>query len=280
MAIHLLVVGASDWRLHVSCPGAMVRAVTIRFVRFLPAALLASSILFPTGGAQALGGSSVTANSALTTHLVMVLSRQGNKHGACTGTVVARNVIMTAAHCVAGNKQVAVAYPEDGSHVLQRIAAKAINPGFSPAARVSIDLALVRLDSDLPARFQPMPIDSGESEHEIGLGRTIAGFGLAAERDEASAGKLRSARVRVLPKLYPRFLRLGTRPDADLSDFAVCTGDSGGPVIDGGLVVGVVYGREKFNNAQSCGTIAQAVRVAPQRGWIDATMRKWGTSLR
>lgn len=262
------------------CPGAMVRAVTKHFLRFLFAALLAVPALLPARQSLALGGSSVTANSALTTHLVMVLSRQGNKHGACTGTVVARNIIMTAAHCVAGNKQVAVAYAEDGSHVLQQIAAKAINPGFSPAARVSIDLALVRLDSDLPARFQPMPVDSGESAHEIGVGRTIAGFGLAAERDEASAGKLRSARVLVLPKLYPRFLRLGSRPDADLSDFAVCTGDSGGPVIDGGLVVGVVYGREKFGNAQSCGTIAQAVRVAPQRGWIDATMRKWGASLR
>ncbi len=280
MAVHFLVFRASDWRLHVTCPGAMVRAVTIRFVRFFSAALLAAATLLLPSHAQALGGSAVSGNSALTAHLVMVLSRQGNKHGACTGTVVARNVILTAAHCVAGNKQVAVAYPEDGSHVLQRIAAKAINPGFSASARVSIDMALVRLDSDLPARFQPMPIDGGESDHEIGLGRTIAGFGLAAERDEASAGKLRSARVQVLPKLYPRFLRLGTRPDADLSDFAVCTGDSGGPVIDGGLVVGVVYGREKFGNAQSCGTIAQAVRVAPQRGWIDATMRKWGASLR
>lgn len=258
----------------------MVRAVTKRLFRILPALLLAAPALLPSRSAQALGGAAVTSNSALTPHLVMVLSRQGNKHGACTGTVIAPTVIMTAAHCVAGNKQVAIAYAEDGSHVLQRIAAKAINPGFSPAARVSVDLALVRLDSALPARFQPMPIDSGESAHEIGLGRTIAGFGLAAERDEASAGKLRSARIRVLPKLYPRFLRLGLRPDADLSDFAVCTGDSGGPVIDGGLVVGVVYGREKFANAESCGTIAQAVRVAPQRGWIDATMRKWGTGLR
>ncbi len=280
MAVHFLVVDAPDWRLHAPGPGAMVRAVTKRFLRFLSAALLAAPALLSNTGAMALGGSSVRGNSALGANLVMVLSRQGNKHGACTGTIVARNIILTAAHCVAGNKEVAIAYPEDGSHVLQRIAAKAINPGFSPRARVSIDMALVRLDSDLPARFQPMPVDSGESAHEIGVGRTLAGFGLAAEQDDASAGTLRSARVLVLPKLYPRFLRLGLRPDADLSDFAVCTGDSGGPVIDGGLVVGVVYGREKFGNAESCGTIAQAVRVAPQRGWIDATMRKWGAGLR
>ncbi len=207
----------------------------------------------------------------------MVLSRQGNKHGACTGTVIARDIILTAAHCVAGNKQVVIAYPEDGSHVLQRVAAKAINPGFSPNSRVSIDLALVRIEGKLPARFQPMSLEADDGNHAIGANRRVAGFGLAAERDEASAGTLRSARVSVLPKLYPRFLRLGYRADADLADFAVCTGDSGGPVLDGTMVVGVVYGREKFGNAQSCGTTAQAVRIAPQRKWIDGILARWGS---
>ena len=207
----------------------------------------------------------------------MVLSKQGNRHGACTGTVIAQDIILTAAHCVAGNKQVAIAYAEDGSHVLQKVAAKAVNPGFSANARVSVDLALIRLDGRLPQRFQPMALETGDSNHAIGVRRTIAGFGLAVDRDESSAGTLRSASVTVLPKLYPRFLRLGYRVDADLSDFAVCTGDSGGPVLDGSTVVGVVYGREKFGNAQSCGTTAQAVRIAPQRAWIDAVLARWGS---
>lgn len=231
--------------------------------------------------AFALGGNAAEAERSLTPHLVMVLSSQGTKKGACTGTVVAPRIILTAAHCVVGNKDLAIAYAEDGSHTLQRVTAKAVHPGYSAKSDVSIDLALIRLEGSLPARLTPLAMDGGEGTHEIGISQRIAGYGLAKDGVESSAGVLRSAKVSVLPRLYPRFLRLGSKPDADLQDIAICTGDSGGPVLEtrlgaAPLIVGVVYGREKFGNAKSCGTIAQAVRLAPQRGWLQNTMRKWG----
>jgi secreted trypsin-like serine protease len=229
--------------------------------------------------ALALGGSQSRLDSSLQPHLVMVLSREGNRHGACTGTVVARNVVLTAAHCVSGKKQVVIAYAENGSHVLQRVVARAIHPGFSRNASVSVDVALVRLEGALPARFSPLPMDRGESGHSIGAGRIVAGYGMQREGDEQSAGTLRSAPVQVLPRLFPRFMRLGTSVDAELSDTAICTGDSGGPVLDSSTspprVVGVVYGRERFGTAKSCGTIAQAVRLAPQRAWIDTNLTRF-----
>lgn len=232
----------------------------------------------------ALGGGQSQGDSTLLPHVVMVLSREGTRHGACTGTILARDVVLTAAHCVAGTKQVVVAYPEAGSHVLQRVTSRAIHPGFSGKARVSLDLALIRLESPLPARFIPLPFDRGEVEHRVGATHLIAGYGLQREGDETSAGTLRSATVGVLPRLFPRFLRIGTSPSADLSDIAICTGDSGGPVLTTGFgsrtVVGVVYGRESFGDARSCGTIGQAVRLAPQAGWIDQTLARWSGEAR
>lgn len=262
----------------------MLRAVTKFDQRFPAGFALALGVAALSGTlcanpAAALGGSQSRADPDLQTHLVMVLSREGNRHGACTGTVVASNVVLTAAHCVSGKKQVVVAYAESGSHVLQRVVARAIHPGFSRNSSVSVDIALIRLEGPLPARLSPLPIDRGESDHGIGVSRLIAGFGMQREADEQSAGTLRSAMIQVLPRLFPRFMRLGTRVDAQLSDAAICTGDSGGPVLDRSesppRIVGVIYGREKFGAAKSCGTIAQAVRLAPQRQWVDATLAKF-----
>ena len=241
------------------------------------AVLLGLVCWLPAPGAMALGGAISGADGGLSSHVVMVLSRQGNQHGACTGTVIARDIIVTAAHCVAGKTSVVVAYPENGSHVLQRVTARAINPGFSKAARVSLDLAVLKLEGQLPSRFRPVRIDRGSGIHSVGNAQRIAGYGMQAEGDDQSAGTLRSARVEVLPRLFPRFLRLGV--NGNLSELAICTGDSGGPVFETGagepLLVGVVYGREKLGDAKSCGVTAQAVRIAPQRAWIDGVVAKW-----
>jgi hypothetical protein len=245
---------------------------------FAPVAAVLAALAMPLP-ALALGGAAAAPDSALDRHLVMVLSREGARHGACTGTVVAQDVVLTAAHCVSGRKEVAIAYSEGGSHVLQRITARATHPEFAPGARVSIDIALVQLETPLPQRFRPLGMDRGEIAHAVGTSKRIAGFGLSRDGVEASAGTLRSARVSVLPRLFPRFLRLGTSPTATLGDIAICTGDSGGPVLatgsEGKVVVGVVYGREKFGTATSCGAIAQAVRLAPQRDWIENVLKRW-----
>ena len=224
------------------------------------------------GPALALGGAAVsTSGRGLTDHVVMVLGTRGS---VCTGTVLSPTVIVTAAHCTAGSKQLAVAYFEDGRPILQQVAAVARNPGFSAKTAVSVDVALLRLDRPLPARFRAVSMDGGSAATTIGESLTIAGFGLAEERDFKSAGTLRTAQVDLLPKVYPRFLRLGLT--GRLDDLAICKGDSGGPVLAGGSVlVGVVYAAERTGKAKTCGATAQAVRLAPQRAWIDGVLARW-----
>lgn len=239
--------------------------------------LTGSIVSFP---ALSLGGRASGADSSLKPHVVIVESAATRGFGTCTGTVVANNVILTAAHCVAQAKQVIIAYEEHGSHIVQRVAAKAVNPGYSRASNVSIDIALLKLETNLPDRFVPVQLEVDGHPHAIGDSRIVVGFGLVGEREEGSSGTLRSANARILPKIYPRFMRIGYRVDADLSDFAICTGDSGGPVFDGSVMVGVIYGKEKFGNARHCGTTAQAVRIAPQRNWINSVLTRWGNVSR
>jgi len=236
--------------------------------RFLVGAGLLAAALQP---AQALGGSAVSSSDwGLSSQVVMVLGTRGS---VCTGTLLSQNVIVTAAHCTAGSKQLAVAYFEDGRPILQPVVSVARNPGFSKKTAVSIDIALLRLESDLPSRFRPMRIDSGGAGANVGESFTVAGFGLSEDRDYRSAGTLRIATVELLPRIFPRYLRIGLQ--GDLSELAICKGDSGGPVISGGALVGVIYAAERTAKARTCGATAQAIRLAPQRGWIDSVLARW-----
>jgi secreted trypsin-like serine protease len=224
--------------------------------------------------ALALGGDAVSETGGrLESRAVMVLGSRGS---VCTGAVLSPTVIITAGHCVAGAGQYAVAYKEGGSPVLQEVRQVARHPEFSGRQKVSIDMALVRLKLPLPSRFAAVTLDDKAEDDVVGVRQTIAGFGLARDGDEASAGTLRTAEVTILPRFYPRFMRLGRAS----GEFRVCKGDSGGPVISEGLLgmtlTAIVYASEKTRGGRQCGDTAQAVRIAPQRGWIDGVRARWG----
>jgi secreted trypsin-like serine protease len=201
-----------------------------------------------------------------------VLGTRGN---VCSGAVISPTVIITAAHCVTGPGRYAVAYKEGASATLQEIREVRRHPEYRQGSRVSIDIALIRLKLPLPGRFSAVALDSAAQDDGVGSRQTIAGFGLAREGDDASAGTLRSADVRVLPKFYPRYFRLGSSG----GDLLICKGDSGGPVFAGTFsttLTAIIYAKEGQSGGRQCGEVAQAVRIAPQRGWIDSVRARWG----
>jgi len=255
---------AGDGGLHVDEPGGKSRAWLGCAAR-LALALAGWSACAP---ASALGGAAASDGGRLDRRVVMVLGSRGN---ACTGTVLSPRVVITAAHCVSGSGRYAVAYREGAGPVLQEVVEVARHPEFKGGARVSIDIALVRLKLPLPERFVASIIDKDAEDDQVGGTLTAAGFGLLREGDEASAGTLRQAGVTVLPRFFPRYLRLGR----SAGDVLICKGDSGGPVFDGAqTLIGVIYSKE-LSDGRQCGAVAQAVRTAPQRAWIEGVKARW-----
>jgi hypothetical protein len=205
---------------------------------------------------------------------VMVLNDRG---GICTGVVVARDVVLTAAHCVPPGPQVRVHWREGGQPVLQEVAGVARHPEYRADAVAqrarSIDLALVRTSQPLPSRFSPATLAAATAQSEAAL--TAAGFGLAAEGDARTAGTWRSAALPLTQPYGPSRVLYWLGGAAGTG---ACQGDSGGPVFDGAQRVTGVISWTTGAQGRKCGNLTQAVMLAPQRGWIDQTLARWGGS--
>lgn len=201
---------------------------------------------------------------------VMVLSSDG---GVCTGIVVARDAVLTAAHCVAGRGEHRVHFRDEaGGPVLLELAARAPHPGYDAGAiagrRRSIDLALVRTATPLPPRFVAAGLS--EAMPRAGETMTLSGYGVARAGEARSTGTFRSVDLPVVEP-YGQSRILVWLKSAN-GRAGACQGDSGGPVgaAGGGQVLAVAAWI-----GGACGGVSQGVLVGPQRAWIDRTLAGW-----
>ncbi len=213
---------------------------------------------------------------------LMVLNARG---GVCTGIVLSRRAILTAAHCADGRTDLRIHWREGGEPVLIEPAAITLHPEFNAKAvaarQRSIDLALVRLAAPLPARFSAASLVDGPLPR-AGTAIILAGYGVSREGEAKTTGTYRSAALATVEPYGPGRILIwasdpaggGKRPAA-----GACQGDSGGPILDseGGIVA--VTSWSTGPTGKQCGLLSQGVLVAPQRGWIDRTLSGWGESV-
>ncbi len=211
-------------------------------------------------------------------YVVTVLNRNGSSASFCSASVIARNIVLTAAHCVTSPDDARVFFRDaSGQPTLLDVASIAINPGYRPDAirrrLISIDLALLRLVEPLPDSFTPVSFSKSASA-EIGQIFRIAGFGVADEGSGRTGGVLREGN---LVASGPRSAILLWLKDPNQEGLGACTGDSGAPVFAAKapiLVAVAVWA--KGENGHICGALTQAVRIPPQRPWIENVLSAWG----
>ena len=203
-------------------------------------AALAAALLFSTGDASAIIEGHA---SGLSAHMVRVHS--GGSH--CSGVAIGRQVVVTAAHC-AGRPSVNA----DGQRIaVSQVTRSAVVDG----RRVSVagDAAILILRAPLPGSISPLPVGApGDGAF------TIAGFGTASEAQRMAVGTLREARL--VQASHHRWMLVDPNRSGKLSASA-CFGDSGGAVIQNGMLVGVIT-RANYPRAPiACGWYTQYAPV-------------------
>ncbi|MGH6800426.1 MAG: S1 family peptidase [Methylocella sp.] len=215
--------------------------------------------------------------------VVTVLDKSGGGGGGasfCTASVIAQDVVLTAAHCVSDLSNTRVFFRDGHSQlVFFDIGSIAVHPKFRPKIGrkhlISIDLALLRLAEPLPPAFKPIQL-TGSGPVATGQPFRIAGFGRAYESVSGTSGVLRSG---ILVAIGPKSTDLVWLTDPDGAGLGGCTGDSGAPVLAVGqpALVAVAI-RANGVNGHSCGATTEAVLIGPQMPWVRKTLQAWGAA--
>ncbi|KYG64447.1 trypsin [Bdellovibrio bacteriovorus] len=217
-----------------------------------------------------------------------IVSLQGSTGHFCGGSLIRKNWVLTAAHCVKGSTVRSVAI---GLHDQKQISKAEViktkrvipHPQYDDN-NADFDYALIELQKD--STYEPIAINTTEIEvpdaSDGEIVATVAGWGATRENSYSLPSRLQKVDVPLVPhelcnknyknNITSRMLCAGYARGGKDS----CQGDSGGPLIARGgmmgqsVLIGVVSWGEGCARANLPGVYA---KVSEATTWIEQTAR-------
>ena len=233
-----------------------------------------------TGPASAIvGGGASTDPNGSRRYTVRIESPRGM----CSGTIIAADLVLTAAHCVATGSSSfrVVALDRAFKTRVIPVAAVAVHntfvPGRTPRTQPGVDMAILRLAGRLPADMHPVRFGSIDGVSDL----SVAGFGVSSEGGRRGARVLRQTSLRGFGfqrQNGPHVVAVGRSGHGVSVGRGACVGDSGGPVFAGQngstRLVGIVSWASGLpGEPRYCGGLTAAVPVAEHAAWIEGQSR-------
>jgi V8-like Glu-specific endopeptidase len=236
------------------------------------------------------GGQPVPASSRFARLTVMIVAKFGDKVGLCSGTLISRDTVLSAGHCVKSEEtglpatEIVVALNPTGgikpANVI-RVTKFRSHPGYHNirdgmvANRPVHDISVLHLDR--PAMGPDVLIaDLPTAELAPDTNVVLAGYGRTDPTDSKSSGKLYFAWTSASA------FHVGFGADADteirLTGIQPCSGDSGGPIFRATETSAVLVGVTS-NVMNACTENGTEMSVAAHLPWIRATAAFFGGTV-
>lgn len=245
-------------------------------------ALALIGLLVSCPAAAMVGGAGVP-SPEIARSVVLIVGSRGNS---CTGVALARDLVLTAAHCVLpGSDYKIVEFDSARQPQLRDVTSVSAHPKFDLRTmlghRATADVALLKLAAPL-VNAEPAPLGAAAGVAP-GDAFTVAGMGVAIRGDGKSGGVIRAASLVATGKpgtLQIRLLDPATK--GETAGLGACTGDSGAPVFSAGArptVIGVVSWSTGPGNSGGCGGLTGVTPLTLYREWITQTAKILGNQI-
>lgn len=177
-----------------------------------------SSACGALGATSIVNGADCTNTTTAAVVLVNMRDAGGQPAGSCSGTIIARTAILTAAHCLAGDVAVVRIYLGSGPELIARTFTAF--PNYRENDPAALDAGVILMEQDLGRT--PLPVLSSRNVR-VGETAVVAGWG----KDQNEVGATLRAGTTTIASVGATLLQTEFSSNAS----AVCSGDSGGPLL-------------------------------------------------
>ncbi len=232
--------------------------------------------------ASAITGGAPAAEDTIARAIVTIVGSRGTF---CSGALIAPDIVLSAAHCIANDTTYKIVIPGETPPRLLDVRRVATHPQFNAqgmsAHRASADVALLQLAEPLPKSKAPSPFGAPAEPIAAGAPFIVAGIGVTKRGDGKSGGTIRSANLVATSKPGNLQIRLVDPATGNTREgLGACTGDSGAPAFENqngrAVIVGVVSWSTGANNTDGCGGLTGVTPLTLYRAWVEKTVRGWG----